>query len=349
MKSFYILFIFINLPLLFIQCSEEIIPEEIPGKYEKGVFVLNQGNFGSGTGTLTYYDGDAVIEQKAYQQNNGGMTLGNVAQSMIKVDNQYFVAVNNAGKFVIIEDENLRFVTRISEIDQPRFFAEWVDNFLYLSEWGLDGVSGKIHKINPFDGSVVNTTITGGGPEKMVVLDNNLYICKSGGFATDSVLLKYNLFTDQVEDSFVVGHNPVDIIVDKIGTLWVLCSGMFDFNNPGNSTSGKLVQLDNGVILNSWELENGVRNLAHDVVSDYLYYLAGNSIMRINMRNSSNPEAFYNGSFYALAVEPSSGNVYATDAKDFNSNGEVLIISPEGQLVDSFMAGIIPGYIYFAN
>jgi hypothetical protein len=195
----------------------------------------------------------------------------------------------------------------------------------------------------------VNTAITGGGPEKMVVLDNNLYICKSGGFATDSVLLKYNLFTDQVEDSFVVGHNPVDIIVDKIGTLWVLCSGMFDFNNPGNSTSGKLVQLDNGVILNSWELENGVRNLAHDVVSDYLYYLAGNSIMRINMRNSSNPEAFYNGSFYALAVEPSSGNVYATDAKDFNSNGEVLIISPEGQLVDSFMAGIIPGYIYFAN
>jgi DNA-binding beta-propeller fold protein YncE len=330
-------------------CSSEDIDPPASGKYEKGVFVVNQGNFGSGTGTLTFYDRDAILEQKAFQLNNPGQVLGNIAQSMIKVGNQLFIAINNAGKFVMLDADNLKFVNSISMIDQPRYFAAWSNQFIYLSEWGLSGIDGSIHKINPLDGSIVKTTFVGGGPEGMLVDNTDLYICKSGGFGSDSLLLKYNLLSDNVDNSYAVGPNPIDLIIDKVGTIWILCSGYFDFTNPDNNTPGRLVQFDEGVILNSWELENGVDNLAYDVASDILYFTTGDKIQKFDMRLAIAPELFFEGSFYSLKVEPGTGNLFAADAKDFTANGEVVIISPEGEKTSSFPVGQIPGFIYFVE
>lgn len=330
-------------------CSSEEIEQSETGKYDKGVFVVNQGNFGSGTGTLTFYNGDTILEQKAFQLNNPGQVLGNVAQSMIKVDDKLYVAINNAGKFVMLDADNLKLIGSITMIDQPRYFTYWTNQFLYLSEWGISGIDGKIHKINPFDGSIVNTEFVGGGPEEMLILDDKLYICKSGGYQNDSLLLSYNLLTDNIDNAYVIGPNPVNIITDKLETLWILCSGFFDFANPDNNTPGRLVQFDEGNIINSWELENGAISLAHDFGADVLYYIAGEKIMKFDMKSGSEPELFFSGKFYSLEVEPITGNLYASDAKDFTSNGEVVIISPSGQKINSFPAGQIPGYIYFVQ
>jgi hypothetical protein len=335
--------------ILLMACSSEDIDPSTAGKYEKGVFIVNQGSFGSGTGTLTFFDKDTILEQKAFQLNNPGRALGNVAQSMIKVENQLFISINNAGKFIMLDADNLKFVNSVSMIDQPRNFAVWSNQFLYLSAWGLSGIDGNIHKINPLDGSIVKTTYVGGGPEGMLVDNTDLYICKSGGFGSDSLLLKYNLLSDNIENTYVVGPNPIDIIIDKVGTLWILCSGYLDFTNPDNNTPGRLVQFDEGVILNSWELEDGVDNLAYDVASDILYFTTGDKIQKFDTRLAIAPELFYEGSFYSLQVEPGSGDLYAADAKDFTANGEVIIISPNGQRKSSFPAGQIPGFIYFVQ
>ena len=46
--------------------------------------------------------------------------------------------------------------------------------------------------------------------------------------------------------------------------------------------------------------------------------------------------------FYGLSVNPSSGLIYATDAKDYVTAGDVYVFEPTGALVRKFAADLLP-------
>ena len=73
--------------ILFSSCSDEEIT--ISGKFSTGTFNVNQGAFGSGTGTITYTKDNEVIED-VFAIQNPGLVLGNIAQSMHKFDQKYY-------------------------------------------------------------------------------------------------------------------------------------------------------------------------------------------------------------------------------------------------------------------
>src|SRR5882672_6024023 len=58
------------------------------GKYEHGAFVLNEGKFLSGTGTVTYYNEQADTLQQNIFRNAAGQFAGDVVQSMIFHDDK---------------------------------------------------------------------------------------------------------------------------------------------------------------------------------------------------------------------------------------------------------------------
>ena len=62
------------------------------GLYTDLHLILNEGPFGSGTGTITAYDADTVIESAFASEN--GFPLGNVAQNMLESDSLLFVTIN---------------------------------------------------------------------------------------------------------------------------------------------------------------------------------------------------------------------------------------------------------------
>ncbi len=47
--------------------------------------------------------------------------------------------------------------------------------------------------------------------------------------------------------------------------------------------------------------------------------------------------------FYGLTVNPVNSEVYVADAIDYVQPGVILRYSPEGELLDEFKVGIIPG------
>ena len=53
--------------------------------------------------------------------------------------------------------------------------------------------------------------------------------------------------------------------------------------------------------------------------------------------------------FYALGVHPETSKVYVADAIDYLQNGIVYRFSRECAVLDSVIAGIIPGSFYFAS
>jgi hypothetical protein len=56
-------------------------------------------------------------------------------------------------------------------------------------------------------------------------------------------------------------------------------------------------------------------------------------------------------SLYHVSVDPFDlrGRIYGTDAGNFQSNGMVYVYDPSFVVIDSFMAGVGPGFIAYSR
>ena len=52
---------------------------------------------------------------------------------------------------------------------------------------------------------------------------------------------------------------------------------------------------------------------------------------------------YQNTLYYGLTVNPANGEVYIADAIDYQQQGMIYRYSPDGELIDEFYVGIIPG------
>jgi hypothetical protein len=52
-------------------------------------------------------------------------------------------------------------------------------------------------------------------------------------------------------------------------------------------------------------------------------------------------------SFYKLGINPDNNDIFVTDAIDYQQNGYLMYYNPEGTLVSSQLADIIPGSMCF--
>lgn len=338
---------FLLVVLLFVGCGEDT-PEVPAGKYESGVFVVNQGNFGNGTGTITYHDRDTLVLNDIYQSENTGLVLGNVAQSMTIANDKIYIAVNNAQKIEVVDANDFTQLATIEGLPQVRYMVSTDDgSTLYASSWG-DGFSGVLYEIDTATDQIVSSTVLGGGLENMVIDGNDLFIAKSGGFGTDSVVLKYDIAQSELAQEFLVGDNPVGIGLDKDGDVIVLCTGAFDFSNPDNNTAGGIYKISNNTVELILEIANGSANMALDVDGDVVYYRDGEGIKQVNLSSPSST-LFTSGFFYGLGFDPVNDQIFVADAKDFASSGEVTVFNKQGVAMRSFTAGIIPGEFYFTN
>ncbi len=331
-------------------CGDGDSPDPIPsGKYESGVFVINQGKFGDGTGTISYYDRNSTVSQNIYQTENMGLVLGNIAQSMHVADKTAYIAINNAAKIEVVNADDFTKIATIEDTPQVRYMTSSEDNkTLYASSWGADGVSGILFEIDVESNEIISQTAIGGGLENMVIDGTELYVTKSGGFGTDSLVIQYDLSRSVVEKEFVVGDNPVGIVKDNEDDIWVLCTGAFDFAEPANNTSGGLYKIEGEEAILQLELANGSSNLAIDQSGNTIYYLDFEGIKSVDL-NTLETSLFAAGSFYALGFDPVQNVIYASDAKDFASNGDVIILDQEGNQLSGLAAGIIPGGFYFTK
>ena len=335
--------------LCLMSCGDDKEPVVQLGKYESGVFVINQGKFGDGTGTISYFDRDSIVQGSIYQSENAGLVLGNIAQSMHVANDKAYIAINNAAKIEVVDAEDFTKVATIEGLSQVRYMVSSEDgSTLYASSWGADGVSGVLYEIDTASDEIISMTALGGGLENMVVDGTEVYIAKSGGFGTDSVLIQYDISRSVVEKEYAVGDNPVGVVKDDEEDIWVLCSGAFDFVDPNNNTPGGLYKLDGDKAELQIELLNGASNLVINKTDNKVYHLDSEGIKVIDLTTLES-SLFATGSYYALGFDEKENLLYAADAKDFSSNGEVVIYNRSGVVQKRLEAGIIPGGFYFTE
>ncbi|MCK4630868.1 MAG: hypothetical protein KAT40_05460, partial [Bacteroidales bacterium] len=326
--------------------GEPLVPDngnnDLPGSFKPGVFIINEGNFGWGNGSVSFFD---FTESKVYNhlfQKANDRVLGDVPQSMFIMDNLGFIVVNNSGKIEVVNIENFKSVNTITGLTSPRYFLPVSESIAYVS----DLYGGSITQVRLDDYTISNTIETGISTEQMIKIDNELFVANwSGG----NKILVINHIMGEIIDSIEVIIEPNSMVLDKNHKLWVLCSGGYlNEEMPG------IIRIDPGTrekeeIFRFNELESSPSHLCINGLGDTLCYL-NNGIFQMPVTDTeipSEPLVLTEKLFYSIGIDPESGIIYAADAIDYQQKGKVFRYLHEGALKDSFDVGIIPGSFVF--
>lgn len=327
-------------------CNEETSsdPPTTEFSYDDGLFVANQGPFGSGTGTLTYYSTDTVIAE-AYSTANTGEPLGNIVQSTTVIDTVVIVTVNNADKVVAASTSDLTKMYEIT-VPLPRYTTSLGNGLAAISYWGEDGFSGGVAIINIHTGEVVDDVSTGNAPERMMVRDGDLWVAMSRGFSIDNRVARISLSDYSVLEYITVFDHPHTFVVDRLDRFYVICGGFTDSDDPDNNRTGGIVDLENqaGITVRNFPEQAAISSDRNTI------YLLGSDGLAIQPAGEPTQDStLISGPYYALGVQPVSGNIYLANAGDFTSPGSIEVYNIAGQPVETLPAGVIPGDIHFID
>jgi len=323
------------------------------GAFSNGIFIVNEGPFQTGTGTITYYNPDSnLVKQDIFEMVNG-RPLGNIAQSMTIYNGKGYIVVNNAGKIEVVDVATFKSEATISNLTNPSQLLVVDATKAYVSDW-----IGHVAVVDLAKNSVSKTITAGTGPDAMIKSGNYVYVANSGGLGMDSTVTVIDFAADKVVKTIKVGDGPIGIVADGNGRIWVLCKGQGYNGWPQQGdTPGQLVrinpltlQVDLTFIFPS--TNNHPDKPVLNNQKSLLYFLYNNGVYRFNLAlNYPGPELFYaNRNFYSLGYENETGYLYASDVKNYISNGIVLRLNADdGSVVDSIPAGIIPRGFAFAE
>lgn len=362
-KHFYpsrLLNVFLILVLLgLISCNKnddfgEQIPNDENYKYGNGVFIVNEGNFGFGNGSLSFLNLDSLFMYNDIFYHANLRPLGDVPLSMTTIGDTAWVVVNNSAKIEVVNlNDTSSIGSSIGSIEgftSPRFMLPLLGTKAYVSDFVESGIS----IVYTHNFSISGKIDIGCSSEQMLLANGKVFAAfwSNYGFShlENNKLMVIDAYTDQLIDSVIVGKEPNAIVLDKQGKLWVLCSGGF-----ASEEKPSLWQIDpeNLDILSAFifpDINASPTSLCIDGEGETLFFL-NQGIFQMSVSDLTLPTipliAEDGHLFYSLAVDPKSNEIFATDAIDYQQRGLVLRYHPNGTFVDSFRAGIIPGAMVF--
>ena len=194
-----------------------------------------------------------------------------------------------------------------------------------------------------------------------MILDGKAYVANSGGYHTgyDNTVSVVDLKSMSVDYTIDVAVNLSKMLVSPDGTIWVSSNG--NYADVSSSLCYLTKNGDKYEKAGSLDLPVSVMALSGDEI-----YVIGSTYTpptwaltttynKVNVSSRS----VESGSFitdgtesditvaYALAVNPRSGDIYVTDAKDYLSSGALHCYDKSGKHKWAVRTGDIPGHIAF--
>jgi len=330
--------------LLIVSCSKPVDYGNLNYSFGGSVFILNEGNFRAGNGSLSLYSYDSSKIYNDLFHSVNGRSLGDVPNSMAITGDKAYIVVNNSGKIEVINKSTLESVATIKGLNSPRNIAIINDNKAYVTSLYSDSVA-IINLTGNFISGYINLRRTS---EAIAISGNKAFVSNWAG--GDEVMV-INTLLDNVIDSIKVGVEPESMVKDKYGAIWVLCNGGWARQNyaelDGINSVTDVVQQK--MIFST--KEESPTSLTIDGTGQILYFL-DNGVRQMDVASATLPgSAFISPKageyFYKLGINPINNDIFVTDAADFTKEGSVSIFSDKGASIANLKAGIIPGFICF--
>jgi hypothetical protein len=169
MRNFIIIII---LSVVSCSCTKNPPDENDSFLSGSGVFILNEGNFNWGNGSLSFYSYDSAKIYNELFLDINGRPLGDVPNSMIINDYLAYIVVNNSGKIEVINRNSLESVATITGLISPRYMAIVNNSKAYVTSMYSDSVA----IINLIDYSVSGYINLRRSSENIIVSGNKAFV-----------------------------------------------------------------------------------------------------------------------------------------------------------------------------
>lgn len=323
----------------------------------RGVFICNEGNYTYGNASVSFYDveTDRIIEPLPLHHNGYLFPLGDVCQSMYLQGDKGFIVVNNSSKVYVIDIRTNNYLGKIDQLTSPRYIEFINEQKAYIT----DLYNPAITIIDPRDYTKIGMIPVGGGTEQTVRYKNRVFACS---WSYSNQIFMIDTDSDQKIGSLTVTLQPNSMVLDRNNKIWVLSDGSHG-DSPMGQEIPALTRIDPETftiesVFPFDEMECAPTKLTINGTKDRLYFL--------NSATSDNRDGVYSMSidaeelpsmplisekpnelFYTVGVDPSTGDIYVSDAIDYTQKGIIFRYDANGTLLKTFKAGIIPGSFCF--
>ena len=334
---------------LFAACKKDRIVVAPPSDTDgPGMFILNQGNFGANNSTLTYYNlTTKKLFADFYSSVNAEKKIGDTGNDVEIYGSKMYIVVNNSSNIEVLNAKTGVLIKEIP-LNQCRNVV------FYKSNAFVTSYDGNVAVIDTATLAITKKITVGRNPEQMVISNNKLYVANSGGLSSgnpDKTVSVVDLTSLAETKKIDVIEDPVSVTADSYGNVYVLSLGDFDKIQAG------LTIIDNKTdAVKSHPVVDLGYNIPIVSLGDYVYYVTADNKIAVYNAKKQAPEKdnfVTDGttftSAFALAVNETTGEIFVTDAKDFNSNGTLTAFDKNGKKEYSITTGISPGKVILIN
>ena len=336
---------------------------DLPSAQRAGIYILNQGQFPSGAGTLTYYDYTSKTLSADIFASTNSRSLGTTANDAKIYGAKMYITVDGSGTVEVVNSKTAQSIKTLSFLSgttslHPRSVAFYKTN-AFVSIY-----NGTVAVIDTASLTVSKYITVGRNPEQMAVSNGKLYVANSGGLSypnVDNTVSVIDLSTLTVVKTITVGDNPYAVSADNYGNVYVNAYGVYNSTTPSLSTNQSLAIINSATDVVSSKTDFGPGPFS--ISGDNGYYLSTNyattpavtQVLTYNFKtNTSGTTNFITDgtnftAAYALAVDELTGEIFVTDAKNYTANGTLYAFDKTGKKEYSLTVGVAPGTIVFVN
>ena len=336
-----------------------------------GLYLLNEGNMGSNKCTLDFVDFDnGYYVRNLYAEKNPNVVkeLGDVGNDVQIYGSKMYAVINCSHKVEVLDAHSCQ---RLGQVDIPncRYIA-FDKGYAYVSAYvgpvGIDPNAqlGAVFQVDTATLEITAEVTVGYQPDELVIQDGLIYVANSGGYRKpnyDNTVSVIDIETMTQIRKIPVGINLHRIRADKYGKLWVSSRGDYE------KIPSRLFVLEKDKRTNRMEVRDtlNVSCSEMDICGDslYLYSVEWSNISQENnvtygIIDVRTGELISNSFIkdgtetdieipYGLKVNPETGDVYVTDAKNYVSNGNLHCYGRDGIRKWSVRTGDIPAHMAF--
>ncbi len=341
--------LFLALSVLLVSCVKltdpviidvDIVPSFLSGP---GVFIVNEGNFNWGNGSLSFYSYDSAKLYNNVFRSVNNRILGDIPNQMVIQGDYAYIVVNNSGKIEVVKQKTLGSIKTIEKLKSPRYISMIGSTKSYVSSLFSDSLTIIDLSTNATSGYID----IGHPSEALVTFSGKAF---AAHWYNGNKIMVINTINDILTDSIEVGPEPESMVIDKNAVLWVLCNGGWKRENFAELIAINTLTLEIEKRFTFPSKDDSPLCLQIDGTGNTLYYIH-NGIKRMSIDAAQLPEvpliAETERKFYKFGVNPLNGDIFITDAADYQQKGYVLYYKNDGTFVTAMQADIIPGSLCF--
>lgn len=326
----------------------------------KGFYLLNEGQLGRNNSTLDYFDAESgIYYTNIFATRNPSVVkeLGDTGNDLEIYKDRLYAVMNGSHKVSIMTADSAHHIT---DIDIPNGRAICFDgDYAYVSSfvdgsWGNPDALGAVYRFHIVTLEKDSVTV-GYQPEEMAVANGKLYVANSGGIRSsyDNRVSVIDLASFTLSKNIEVGLNLRHVRPDGKGGIYVSSRG--NYYDVGSNLYVIDSRTDNVVDT----LNIGATGMCFVGDSAYTYnaewnyttysYTYSYNIIDLNTRDISATEFITDGTqlsaLYGLFINPTTHDVYLTDAGDYSNSGTIYCFGSDGKLKWQNATGTCPAHV----